>query len=140
VHNVSLKSDTQTVRLDVNAEVAFAFISNPQTLPQWAVGFCRGIRPDGRGWIVRTASGECGLEVDADPRRRTVDFHMRPAPGIEARAYSRLIECDGGCEYVFTQFGPASVPEDAFQANVESLREELAVLRSVLRARHACRA
>jgi hypothetical protein len=137
---VSMKSDTQTARLDTDVETAFAFISDPRMLPLWAVGFCRGIRQDGPGWIVETAAGECRLDLDADPRRRTIDFHLRQTPGTQASAYSRLLECDGGCEYVFTQFGPPLIPDDVFRANVEALREELVVLRSVLRARHACRA
>lgn len=135
---MTVRSDTQSVRLDVAADAAFEFIANPANLPTWAVGFCRSIRPDGAQWIVETAAGPCPLAVTADAAQRTVDFHMTPAPGITASAYSRVVSCGNESEYVFTQFSVAGMPDAAFDANVEALRDELVVLRSVLRARHAC--
>ena len=133
-----MRSDTRAVRLNTDRATAFDFIANPQNLPTWAVGFCRGIRRDGASWIVTTASGEFPIEIDGDPQRGTIDFHMRPAPDVKASAYSRLIECADGCDYVFTQFCAPGTPDAVFEANVESLKEELIVLRSVLRARHVC--
>ena len=132
------QSDTQTIRLETDATRAFAFLADPANLPVWAVGFCRRIRRDGGQWVVETVSGECALDIDADPGRGTIDFHLRPAPGVTASAYSRLVPCTGGCEYVFTQFAPPGASDQAFRANVEALKEELVVLRSVLRARDVC--
>lgn len=86
----------------------------------------------------RSNAGECPLDIAADSGRGTVDFHLYPAPGIQATAYSRVLDCAGGCEYVFTQFSMPSAPDEVFQANVEALKEELVVLRSVLRARQVC--
>jgi hypothetical protein len=135
---MTVKSDTQTIRLETDARTAFDFLADPGNLPMWAVGFCRGIRRDGNGWIVQTRTGECPLEIEADARRGTIDFHMQPAPHIKASAYSRVLGCDAGSEYVFTQFSLPAAPDELFQASVESLKEELVVLRSVLRARHGC--
>lgn len=135
---MTVKSDTQTVRLQTDAAAAFNFLADPKNLPLWAVGFCRGIREEDDHWIVDTASGECPLDIAADSARGTVDFHIYPAPGIRATAYSRVLDCEGGCEYVFTQFSIPSAPDEVFQANVEALKEELVVLRSVLRARSVC--
>jgi hypothetical protein len=135
---MTLKSDTQTVRLPVDAATAYAFIANPQNLPTWAVGFCRAIERDGNSWIVETAGGHCGLDVEADAERRTIDFHMRPAPAVTLVAFSRVLACLDGCEYVFTQFGVPSMPDEAFNSSVAALKEELIVLRAALKARSAC--
>jgi hypothetical protein len=135
---MSVKSDTQTVRLQTDAKTAYDFIADPTNLPIWAVGFCRSIRPNGSKWIVETGAGECPLEIDADPVHGTIDFHMEPVPNVKASAYSRIIECGAGSEYIFTQFSVPSAPEEMFAANVESLKEELVVLRSVLRSRQVC--
>ena len=135
---MTVKSDTQTIRLEVEPSTAFAFLADPNNLPLWAIGFCRGIRQEGPTWIVETAGGECRLDIDADSRRGTIDFQMRPAPDVEASAFSRLVPCAGGCEYVFTQLAPAGASDEMFRANVEALKEELFVLRSILRARRAC--
>lgn len=135
---MKVKSDTQAVWLDTDARTAFRFIADPNSLPMWAVGFCRAIRQDKTGWIVQTATGECPLQVEADEVRGTIDFHMDPAPSVKVSAYSRVIPCAEGCVYVFTQFSSPTAPEGMFEANVEALREELVVLRSVLRARQLC--
>jgi hypothetical protein len=137
-NTVRIKSDTQSVRLETDGKTALEFIADPRNLPRWAVGFCRGIRHDGNGWVVETRGGECPLVIEADRNRGTIDFHLRPAPGVEASAYSRVIDCGDGTEYVFTQFSDPAAPDGAFEANVAALKEELVVLRSVLKARDVC--
>lgn len=135
---MTVRSDTQTIRLGATARAAFDFIADPANLPAWAVGFCRSIRKDGDRWIVDTGASRVPLAVDADARHGTIDFRMTPAPGVEAVAYSRVVACDDGCEYVFTQFSAPGMPDAAFDANVEALKEELIVLRSIVKARHVC--
>jgi hypothetical protein len=135
---MTVRSDTQTIRLTADADAAFEFVADPANLPKWAVGFCRSIRREDQHWVVETGAGECPMIVEVDPRRRTIDFHMSPAPQVTASAYSRVIDCGQGCEYVFTQFSVPGMPDAAFEANIEALKEELTVLRAVLNARHAC--
>ena len=48
------KSNTQAVSIPASPSQVFDFIANPETLPLWAVGFCRGIRREGADWIVTT--------------------------------------------------------------------------------------
>lgn len=132
------RSDTQAVRLETPIEAAFAFISDAEMLPRWAVGFCRGISRGGENWIVHTATGECPLRIDADAGRGTIDFHMTPAPAVTSSAYSRLLPCDEGCEFIFTQLSMPGMPDAVFDASVAALKDELQVLRAVLRARAGC--
>ena len=132
------KSNTQAVSISASPSQVFDFIANPETLPLWAVGFCRGIRREGADWIVTTPRGDIRMRYDADRARGTVDFHFSPAPGVELSAFSRIVPNGSGAEYVFTQFQGPGMPDAVFDAQVSALGEELRLLTSVIRARAAC--
>jgi hypothetical protein len=132
------KTNTQTVSIDATPTQLFEFIADPETLPIWAVGFCRRIRREGDHWIVTTAHGDVPIRYEADHRRGTIDFYFSPAPGVEIAAFSRVLPNGDGAEYVFTQFQAPGMPDDAFALQVSALTEELRVLLSVIRARAVC--
>jgi hypothetical protein len=133
-----VRSDTQAVTVHADADALFAFLAEPRNLPKWAVGFCRDIRPDGDDWLVATGQGEVRLRLEADPRARTVDFRMTLAPGVAVLAASRIVPNGAEAEYVFTQFQPDGMPDEAFAANVRALGEELLVLKHAAAAWAAC--
>jgi hypothetical protein len=133
-----MRTDTQTVSLDAPLDHVFDFLAEPGNLPTWAVGFARSIRPSGDQWVVATGNGEIGLRLMADRRLGTIDFHMTVAPGVMVIAYSRVVAAGHGTEYVFTQLQSPGMPDGAFDAQIDALREELIVLRSVVKARAAC--
>lgn len=132
------RSNTQTISIAAPPEQVFDFVANPETLPVWAVGFCRHIRPDGTRWIVTTAHGEMPIRVATDRACGTIDFYFSPAPDAEMAAFSRVVPNGRGSEYVFTQFQGADMPAGDFEAQVAALGEELLVLRGVIQARLAC--
>lgn len=139
---VLARSDTRTVRISAPPEHVFEFIANAQNLPRWAVGFCQSIRPDGTGddrWVVTTPHGEVGIRFVTDRALGVIDFHLSPAPGVDAVAFSRVVPNGDGAEYVFTQVQVPGMPDEVFDGQVEALREELVVLQALLRARAACR-
>jgi hypothetical protein len=133
-----MRVDTQAVTLNAPAGTVFDFLADPENLPKWAVGFAHGIRRSGDEWRVRTAQGEVGIRFVTNRDRRTIDFHIAPVPGIEVVAYSRVLDGPAGSEYVFTQFQTPDMPDTTFDGQVHALREELAVLQGIMRARGAC--
>jgi hypothetical protein len=133
-----MRSDTQTATIPVSYEAAFAFLANPENLPRWAVGFARAIRRDGENWLVTTNQGEIPIRYVVDADRGLIDYHLAPAPGEEAVAYSRLVPNGDGVEYVFTQFQAPGMPDAVFAGQVEALVEELAILPALFRAQAAC--
>ena len=136
-----LRSDTQAVSIEAYPEHVYSFVADPENLPAWAVGFCRAIRWDGRAeqWIVATAQGEIPIRYATDPATRTIDFYFSPAPDVEVAAFSRVVPNDRGSEYIFTQFQPPGMADDAFAAQIRALMEELQVLRALMHARAASR-
>jgi hypothetical protein len=133
-----MRSDTQTTSIPASYDEAFAFLADPRNLPRWAVGFARGIRREGNGWIVQTNQGDVPVRFVTDAQRGTIDFHMTVAPEVEAVAYSRVIPNADGAEYVFTQFQSPGMPDEVFAALRAALTEELAILPLLFRANAAC--
>lgn len=133
-----MRTDTQAIRLSASPAEAFRFLADPATLPQWAVGFARAVRQDGTGWTVRTAHGEVRLRLETDAGTGIIDYHMTPAGGPDAVAYSRLLPVGDHTDYVFTQVQPDGMPDAVFDAQIQALAEELRILRSIFRARAAC--
>jgi hypothetical protein len=127
-----MRSDTKAITIQAKPEKVASFLADPRNLPRWAVGFAKAVREDRGRWLVQTGAGEMGIRVEADSSRGVVDFCMEPAPGVEARACSRVLPNGAGAEYVFTQFQQPGMPDDAFQASVAALGHELTVLRALL--------
>lgn len=137
-HSMLVTSDTQAVGIDGPIEQVFDFLADPANLPKWAVGFCHSIRRDGDRWIVTTKAGEAGIRFVTNREFGVVDFYISPTPGFEAAAFSRVLPRGAGAEYLFTQFQPSGMPDDAFAGQVQALVEELHILQGIFRARAAC--
>jgi len=133
-----MRSDTQTVTIEADARLVYQVLADPETLPRWAVGFCRSIRTEGGRWVAQTAQGDVGIRYATDPTSGVIDFHISPAPGVEVVANSRVVANGDGAEYIFTQFQMPGMPDHVFEANVAALKEELGVLRALMRARAIC--
>jgi hypothetical protein len=126
-----MKANTQTISIAAQPSRVLDLVADPMNLPRWAVGFARSVRPDGDRWVVATGSGEIGLRIRVDRAAGTVDFHLEPAPGVEALAASRIIPRGTQSEFVFTQFQLPGLSDEAFQASVEALGHELKVLKAL---------
>ncbi len=127
-----MKADTQAITIAAHPDKVLQFLADPRNLPRWAVGFARGIRQAGPGWVVLTGAGEVGLRLVTDEQLGVVDFVLSPAPGVEGRAASRVLANGEDCEYVFTQFQAQGMPDDVFAKNVRAVTHELSVLKALL--------
>jgi uncharacterized protein YndB with AHSA1/START domain len=131
--HVDQRSDTKTISISAAPARVFRFVADASNLPRWAIGFARGIRRDGDGWVVTTGSGSAvPLRIRSDEGTGVVDFVVAPAPGVEALAASRVIPRGDGTEYVFTQVQPPGMPDEAFARSVAAVSHELVVLRAIL--------
>jgi hypothetical protein len=127
-----MRADTRTVSIEAAPGRVVEFLSQPENLPRWAVGFARAVRGTPDGWIVETGGGDVPIRITADGGAGTVDFRMTPAPGLEALAASRVIPRGPATEYVFTQFQAPGMPDEVFEKNVAALGHELTVLKALL--------
>lgn len=127
-----MRADTKTISIEAAPHKVVQFLADLQNLPRWAVGFAKAVRREGDRWYVKTAAGEVGVRVSADPRSGIVDFWISPAPGVEALAASRAIPRGRKTEYIFTQFQAPGMIDEAFHQSVKALEHELTVLKALL--------
>ena len=128
-----MSTSTQSIEIAAPAEEVFAFVSDLERLPRWAIGFAKQIREHDGAWLVTTASGdEVAVRAVSDRGLGVVDYYMSPAPGIEFPAATRVV-ANGPCAvYVFTMMQPAGMPDEVFAQQVAELGRELVVLKAHL--------
>jgi len=129
-----MKSHTEQVAISATAVDVFDYVADPTKLPLWATGFAKSVRSEGDEWFVETPQGEIGLRIDSHTDMGVVDYVMIMGPGIEATASSRVVAHGDHSVYVFTAVQGPDMPGEAFEAQVQSLREELPQLKNQLEA------
>ena len=127
-----MRSDTQTITIEARPKDVVAFIADGENLPRWAIGFAKSVRCRQSGWIVMTGQGEVGMTIAVNEDAGTVDFHMEPAPGVEATAYARAVPNGEGTEFVFTQMQQPGVTDGVFEQLVGAVRHELVTVKALL--------
>ena len=127
-----MRSDTQTITIAAAPEDVLAFVGDGANLPRWAIGFATAVHRDEAEWIVTTGQGDVPTSIAVDGSAGTVDFHMRPGPGVEATAYARAVPNGDGTEFVFTQFQQEGTPDEVFDQLVATVGHELGVLKALL--------
>jgi len=124
---------TESVTLEAPFAVAFAYLSNPEHLPEWASVYCDHIVRDGSGWAAQTVIGQVGVRYDCNSANGTVDIVSIMAPGVESIAYTRLIPNGTGSEFIFTFVRSNEMSDEVFDSQRWGLREELRNLRAIAR-------
>jgi hypothetical protein len=127
-----MRSDTQSVMIEARPKDVLDFITDGANLPRWAIGFAKSVRRGNPHWIVTTGQGEVATTIVVDEAAGTVDFHMQPAPGAEATAYTRVLPNGDGAEFVFTQFQQPGMPAEVFDGLVAAVGHELVALKALL--------
>jgi len=83
-----------TLRIDVEAQVAFDFLADPLRLGRWSLG-CFDTRPAGPGGLYTGVSLYDGapawFRIDADRARYTIDYHIGNEASQVPRISARVI-------------------------------------------------
>lgn len=127
--------DLQGTEIKADFQSVFAYIANPENLPQWAHAF-KSVA--GGSAVLQTPQGstEIRLRTASSEAQGTVDWTLEFPGGEIARAYSRVVRHkDGAVLYTFTLLAPP-VPlemiEGALARQSKTLGEELIRLRRIL--------
>ena len=126
------RSVTRSISIQAPPSAVLDLVGDAHALPRWAPGFARSVRADGEHWIVDTGAGEARVDLRVSRERGTMDIVAADQPG--RGVFTRVLANGDGCEYLFTQFFPASVPEAAVQAQVEVVEGELETVRQLVEA------
>jgi hypothetical protein len=66
-----------SVSIELEPEAVYAFISNPENLPQWASSLGQGVKRAGEHWEVKTQQGTVGLRFTPYNKYGVLD-HIYP--------------------------------------------------------------
>lgn len=127
--------DLQGIQLDVPMARAFAYLADPQRLPEWTHAFAA---VHGERATMHTPRGEVEvqLRVAADAQTGMVDWIMTFPGGSTVTAYSRLVALDDShCAYSFVLTpppAPLEVLEGLLAEQSATLAQELAQLQRIL--------
>jgi uncharacterized protein YndB with AHSA1/START domain len=130
--------DVQGVEIAVPSQQVFEFLRMPENLPRWAHAFVSAEAGRAR---LQTPKGavDIGLNVSANAETGTVDWRLGFPDGTVGVAQSRVTPTTRGtCIYSFVLHAPPVALEQvegALDAQMTTLRTELATLKSLMESR-----
>ena len=130
-------SATKTVQIERPATESYAFIANPETMPQWAIHNVKAIRKlDGIRWEMETPRGKATLIPYYEGRNGILDHEFIDAGEGVWRVTGRVVPV-GPSEsvYIMTLPKPDSMPAEAFEAGMRLMDEELAALKACIESK-----
>jgi hypothetical protein len=123
------RAETRTIAIAAPPASVLAVIGDPRRLPEWAPAFARAVAPDGEHWRIDTGAGEVLVDVEVIAAAGTVDI-VRPGDTTTG-ARLRALASGDGTELLFTILFPRGVDDAAVTAQMATVEDELATVRSL---------
>jgi Polyketide cyclase / dehydrase and lipid transport len=127
-------SEARTVSVTISRppRTVYDYVADPATLPLWA--FFESIVPAGDGrWTVTGPGGETSTVSFAGPNEFGVlDQDVEVAPGDIVHVPLRVVPNGAGSEVLFTSFRRPEYSDADFDADVATVRADLARLKELL--------
>lgn len=129
---MTVESRTVGVRINRPFSVVYDFLAAPENWNSWAAGLGKSIRRSSDGWVADSSDGQ--LKVRFTPRNSlgVVDHYVRRPSGVEVYVPMRVITNGTGSELLFTLFREPGMSDERFAADLEFVRKDLSLLKSVL--------
>jgi hypothetical protein len=113
------------------AEV-YAFVTDPARLPEWAAGLGGSVEErDGR-WFAESPMGEVEVRFAPENPFGVADHDVTLPDGQTFSNPMRVLPDGDGCEVVFTLRRQPEMTDEAFEADTEAIRTDLATLQRLL--------
>jgi len=127
-----LQSRTLSVSINCPPDRVYAFVSNPENLPEWAAGLCKSVRKSDAGWIVETTQGPMNLRFAEKNDLGVLDHYVSPAPGVEVYVPMRVLPNGSGSELLFTLFQLPGMSDGKFAEDAGLVTRDLETLKAML--------
>jgi hypothetical protein len=122
-----------TTVLSAPPPAVFEYMADIEHLPEWATEFARELRHVGDDYKVVNGLGEFFFEIEADAGSGVIDMFAGPTKDEMAVFPTRAVALpDGRTAYSFTMFQSPGMTDDLFDAQLASLRRELANVERLL--------
>ena len=125
---------TKTVQIGRPATDSYAFIADPETMPQWAIHNVQGIRPlDDERWEMQTPRGKAILMPHYEKHGSILDHAFVDASEGVWNVSARIVPAGPSASvYMITLPKPDAMPMEAFEAGMALMDEELAALKACI--------
>src|SRR5262245_49226055 len=113
-------SATKSVQIERSAAESYAFIANPETMPQWAIHNVTAIRKvDAVRWEMDTPRGKATLIPHYEEHNRILDHEFIDAGEGLWHVTGRVVPV-GASEsvYIMTLQKPDAMPAEAFETGM----------------------
>ncbi|MBO0768989.1 MAG: SRPBCC family protein [Solirubrobacterales bacterium] len=122
---------TRTLSVAAAPDQAFALLSDPYRLPQWAPGIAESVAHEHEDvWRLTSASGTRLRAIRTSAAFGVVDF-VSPEPGGRG-LFIRVLANAGGSELVFSMAFPPGTPQADIDAQMTAIERELQTVRTLL--------
>lgn len=131
----SLKHSTHSVTIEAPFDVAWDYISDWRTQPEWATRFVKAIRQEGEQIYMdtHTPEGEIPIQWVTNRELGTIDI-IFPNNSLTP---TRLSQVDESLLYTFSFGMPSDTPDEIFRQGQSNMDKELANLKQIIENRIA---
>ncbi len=129
-------STTRSVEIAKPASIAYGFLSDPSTMPRWAVHNVKSIQPaDGGAWKIETPRGSGRLIPHFDAAHGILDHEFVDPQEGRRQVSARTVPLGATASlYQITLTKPEGMPDDRFWQGILLIDEELQALKSCVEA------
>jgi hypothetical protein len=119
--------------IDRDWRAVYAFASDPENMPRWALGLAAGLKRDGDDWIGDGGPiGEIRVRFAPDNPFGVIDHTVTLADGVVVENALRVTPNHDGAEVSFTVIRQAAQDDAAFKADAAHVRRDLEALKRLL--------
>lgn len=124
----------QHISISINRtpDKVYAYVSNPENLPQWAAGLSGTIRRVGERWVAESPMGEVSVRFAPHNNFGILDHDVTLPNGEVVHNPMRVVRNDVDSEVVFTLFQRPGMSQQDMQSDAAQVFEDLVKLKMIL--------
>lgn len=127
-----MHSETVTVVIPAPKTAVFNYMSDLSNMPEWATGFCQEMKQENGAFKAMTPMGEMIVRVSTNQETGVIDLYASPEGKSDFPLATRVLSLpDGQTAYTATFFQEPDVPDEMYQQQLGSFREEMDNIRSL---------
>ncbi len=124
----------QHISISINRtpDKVYAYVANPENLPQWASGLSGSMRRIGESWVAESPMGQVKVRFAPQNTFGVLDHDVTLPNGETVHNPMRIVRNDTDSEVVFTLFQRPGMSQQDMQSDAAQVFEDLLKLKMIL--------